>query len=164
MKWIKERLSPESNSGPMADIAFLLLVFFLLVTTLEVDQGITSQLSKPIKQHEKIGIHETRLWLNHGGELMLNGEIVPFSSLNDLLVQEYVQQEGIKNVLMLSCESEVDYNYFLQTLDAVKNSFEVFHNELAQNLYGGTLKELQREDQEYVKGHYPIALAENVLD
>ena len=44
----KRRPSVEINSSSMADIAFLLLIFFLVTTTMDVDSGLLRKLPPPI--------------------------------------------------------------------------------------------------------------------
>ena len=72
------RKAPEVNAGSMADIAFLLLIFFLVTTTIETDIGINRKLP-PIQDE-----NETPPPLKER-----NIFIVLINSNGDLLVEDY---------------------------------------------------------------------------
>ena len=52
------RAAPEINAGSMADIAFLLLIFFLVTTTMDVDSGITRRLPPPVDSPDNVKVKE----------------------------------------------------------------------------------------------------------
>ena len=58
------RENPEINAGSMADIAFLLLIFFLVTTTMNVDSGVSKKLSeKPPKDYVPPIIKEKNIFV-----------------------------------------------------------------------------------------------------
>ncbi len=85
------RGNPEINAGSMADIAFLLLIFFLVTTTMNVDSGISKKLSeKPPKDYvppiiKKKNIFEVNI--NRNNELLVEGERMEVKDLKDAAVK-----------------------------------------------------------------------------
>jgi len=68
-----KRAAPEVNAGSMADIAFLLLIFFLVTTTIETDSGLTRKLP-PIEETEPPIIKEKNIFqlqVNRNNQLFL---------------------------------------------------------------------------------------------
>ncbi len=81
------RETPEINAGSMADIAFLLLIFFLVTTTMDVDSGISKKLSeKPPKDYVPPVIKERNIFevnINRNNELLVEGETMVLADLKD---------------------------------------------------------------------------------
>jgi len=76
---MSRRETPEINAGSMADIAFLLLIFFLVTTTMDTDNGISRKL--PEKQDPNIKppiLKEKNVFevnVNRRNEILVEGEI-----------------------------------------------------------------------------------------
>ena len=77
----------EINAGSMADIAFLLLIFFLVTTTMDVDTGITRKLPPPPpKDMEDIKVKERNIFkvlVSKSDRLLFNGKPGDISQLKD---------------------------------------------------------------------------------
>jgi len=88
-----KRAAPEVNAGSMADIAFLLLIFFLVTTTIETDSGLNRKLP-PIEETEPPIIKEKNIFqlqVNRNDQLFLkangnDGEVVELKNLRKLAV------------------------------------------------------------------------------
>lgn len=80
---MSKRTAPEVNAGSMADIAFLLLIFFLVTTTIDKDEGIGRRL--PQKDNIiSFEIHERNVFeirIGETGNLFVENEILPISDL-----------------------------------------------------------------------------------
>ena len=79
------RENPEINAGSMADIAFLLLIFFLVTTTMDVDSGISKKLAeKPPANYVPPKIKMKNIFeinINRNNELFVDGEVMELKDL-----------------------------------------------------------------------------------
>lgn len=85
------RENPEINAGSMADIAFLLLIFFLVTTTMNVDSGVSKKLSeKPPPNYEPPIIKEKNIFevnINRKNELLVEKERMELKDLKAAAVK-----------------------------------------------------------------------------
>jgi len=84
------RENPEINAGSMADIAFLLLIFFLVTTTMNVDSGVSKKLSeKPPADYVPPVIKEKNIFevgINRNNELLVEGERMDIKNLKEAAI------------------------------------------------------------------------------
>ena len=79
---------PDLNAGSMADISFLLLVFFLVTTTMDTDSGITRRLPPPVENPEMdVKVKERNIMnvmINKYDKLLVNGKPGDVATLKDV--------------------------------------------------------------------------------
>ena len=79
---------PDLNAGSMADISFLLLVFFLVTTTMDTDSGITRRLPPPVENPEMdVKVKERNIMnvmINKYDKLLVNGKPGDVATIKDL--------------------------------------------------------------------------------
>lgn len=88
----------EINASSMADIAFLLLVFFLVTTTMDTDWGIARLLPPPtIVDEPEVPVHDRDaiiVLVNANNQLLFEGELIDISQLKEKAKE---QIENVKN-------------------------------------------------------------------
>ena len=115
------RAVPEIPTGSMADIVFLLLVFFLVTTTMNQDKGIGMQLP-PAGESKKIQKKNIcNIWVNAAGQVLINlEEDVPLNQLRANI--EGRLQANDKLIISLKADEETSYENFIDVLDEIKLS------------------------------------------
>ena len=114
----KEKGSPEINSGSMADIVFLLLIFFLVTTTIDTDKGITLVLPP---KGEKMEVHSKNLsniLINASGEVMLDEERIAVPQISSKVRQ--MLSENDKLAFSVKTLADTKYDVYIDVVDQLK--------------------------------------------
>jgi biopolymer transport protein ExbD len=157
------RKQQEINTGSMADIAFLLLVFFLVTTNIVEDKGIKTTISKPFEAPDSLYIVQSTLLVDNEGAYMLNGERLKGSELGDKMSLAFDKREKVKNVLLVKSKRDLEYYAFIQALDRSKVAFKTFYDDLSQTKFDKYYNELSDSEKATLKELHPVALAEDVI-
>ena len=91
-----KRAAPEVNAGSMADIAFLLLIFFLVTTTIEKDSGINRKLPPMEESEEDVIIKQKNIFtvlINGKDQLLVEDELMELKSLR-VAATEFLDNGG----------------------------------------------------------------------
>jgi len=114
----KKDRKTEIPSASLADIAFLLLIFFLVTTTIDVDKGIGLTLPAKGEEKEVRTKNITNLLINAQGQVLLDNEVIPIHEINRAIRQKLDENENL--IVSVKTDRETQYQVFLQALDELK--------------------------------------------
>ena len=110
----------EIPTSSMADIAFLLLIFFLVTTTIDMDKGLGMVLPA---EGEEIEINKKNILnclINSTGKVLLGGEAVEIRNLSKTVRQKIAQND--KLVISVKAHSESRYEDYVRVIDQLKQA------------------------------------------
>lgn len=178
---------PQFNSSSMADVAFLLLIFFLLVSSLESNTGIYRQLSEASPDtilKESMDIR-SRNFLNiridESNRLLLEEEEIPLTSLKAIAKNfisnpddlDYLPEKEIlefdfigsypatsKHVIQLGVDRKSKYQSYISVLSELTSAYNELREELAKSYWGKAFTELGEEERNVIRQVYPQKISE----
>lgn len=113
----KERLVAIPTSS-MADIAFLLLTFFLVTTSLDLDKGLGLQLPARGEQQEVHQRNLTSLFVNERGQVLLDNEIIEINTIKEKIRQMLIQNPLL--IVSIKTSRRTRYQTYVHVLDQVQ--------------------------------------------
>ena len=114
----KRRGLDEINSSSMADIAFLLLVFFLVTTTISMDKGINIVLPADGEQKEIPKSNITNILINESGKVLLDDNPTLVRDIKGIAERKMASND--KMIFSVQSHSKTKYNDYLKVLDQLK--------------------------------------------
>jgi biopolymer transport protein ExbD len=164
----------EMDSSALADIAFLLLIFFLVATTIDIDTGIGLVLPPPPDPNQKPPPIKDRnmlkILVNSQGMVLIEEEPAAMSEVKQRVV-EFVDNKGQnpqlsdspqKAIVSIKADRQTTYEVYINMLDEVKGAYRTLRNRASMSNYGKQYEALDQEQKEKIKEMYPqkISIAE----
>jgi len=160
----------EINAGSMADIAFLLLIFFLITTTMANDQGILNLLPPKIVEGHitKKERNVLKILINKDNQLLVEDELMDIKELTDFTVK-FITNNGVdKNlsespqvaIVSLKNDRGTTYETYIQVQDELRVAYRRVRNKEAINQYGMKYAELLDAQQKYINHLIPQKISE----
>lgn len=168
---IARRAAPEVNAGSMADIAFLLLIFFLVTTTIMSDSGILVKLPPWDTTHESVPIKERnlmRISINANNQFMLRDEEITLEAIRDRVktfimnpqADAKLAEASNKAVLSLINDRATSFEAYLQVYNELKGAYQELWEVAAQRRYQQHYESLPMEQQLAIRRAIPLIISE----
>lgn len=180
------RPTPELNASSMADISFLMLIFWLTTTTMNSDKGLQRRLP-PIppedQKTEDIKVKERnviQVKINQNDRIIAGGQIIEIDQLKDIVadfianptnsetkpekemknIEGFGECEVSKGVVSLQNTRGTSYNSYLMVQNELAKAFNQLRDDFAKAKFGKDYASLDEDHQKIVRDAVPLSISE----
>ena len=187
---MSKRKVQEINASSMADIAFLLLIFFLVTTTMSVDKGLSRRLPSPLPpnmEKKDVEINKRNIFIvliNSNNQLLVQGEQLDIRDLRaktkefikneanadnlpQLLPVEVVIDGAVETVMttknhVISLQNDrgTEYQKYIEVQNELVAAYNELRDEYARQRFGTAYNLLDADRQKAVQDIYPQKISE----
>ena len=180
----------DINSSSMADIAFLLLIFFLVTTTMDVDTGMKRTLPPwidPTEQQNDVDVNERNVLkvnVSRSGAIMvgtdeyrpndlrrsgehsrLSREVYFFLVDPERSNKKDTEIDGkmynvSEGLVSLKADDETEYKIYLKVQDELTHAFNLYRDDISRQVYGKSYDELDDIQAGNIRKAVPMKISE----
>ena len=184
----KKRKTPGINGSSSADIAFMLLIFFLITTSMDTDKGLARRLPPPVpkdqKKNEEMDIkkrHILVVLINSNNQILCNNEFIDIKQLREKVrnfienpyndehmpektevdVPFFGKQMVTKNhVISLQNDRGTEYQAYIDVQNELAAAYNELRDEVSRKKFGKAFADLDEDQQKAVQMIYPQKISE----
>ena len=186
----KKKNIPEINASSQADIAFTVLIFFLVVSTMDIDTGLVRMLppmADPNVKQEDIKVKERNLLLvfvSGSGNIMAGGKVISLSALKDKAkefilnplddknlpekkVTDIEMPDGSKwtypvseGVISLQNTRDTSYQRYIEVQNELTRAFNEVRDEVSMNKFSKKFADLDEAERKVITKAIPMKISE----
>lgn len=184
----KKRKMPGLNTSSTADISFMLLIFFLVTTSMDTDQGLARSLPKPPEDDQlnnEIKVKERNILnirINKDNYLLIGDDYATLADVKER-AKEFIKNEENKpnlpelkpykvkelgktfmvtenHVISVQTDRGTDYGVYFAVQDALVSAYNEIRDEFSKQEFGYKYDQLDADQQKIVRDVYPQKISE----
>ncbi len=183
----KSKKTPGINGTSSADIAFMLLIFFLITTSMDTDKGLARRLPPPVPKDQKkddVDIKKRNLMvvlINSANQVLCNNEYTDIRQLKDK-VKEFIENPSNdehkpekvpvdvpffgemmvtrNHVISLQNDRGTEYQAYIDVQNELAAAYNDLRNDVSRKKFGKDFIDLDEEQQKAVQMIYPQKISE----
>ena len=184
----KKRKVPAMNATSSADIAFMLLIFFLITTSMDTDKGLARRLPPPVpkdqKKNEEMDIKKRNILvvlINSNNQILCNNEFIDIKQLrekvrnfienpyNDEHMPEKTEvdvpffgKQMVTNNHVISLQNDrgTEYQAYIDVQNELAAAYNELRDEVSRKKFGKAFADLDEDQQKAVQMIYPQKISE----
>jgi biopolymer transport protein ExbD len=168
----RNRMSNEINAGSMADIAFLLLIFFLVTTVIAEDKGVLVKLPPwSDEPPENLTLNTRNVYsvlVNAQNQLLVRGQPMQIKELKSHTIEfitnpqkrEDLSEAPTKALVSLKNDRGTNYATYLEVYNELKAAYNEIWEDQAKKRFGRPLEDLNKTQREEISSSFPLVISE----
>lgn len=183
----KKRKTPGINGSSSADIAFMLLIFFLITTSMDTDKGLARRLPPPVPKEQKnedVDIKKRNLLvvlINSSNQILCGDQFIDIKQLKEK-VKDFIENpyndehkpEKVEvdvpffgkrmvtknHIISLQNDRGTEYQAYIDVQNELAAAYNELRDQVSKDKFGKTFADLDEEQQKAVQMIYPQKISE----
>ncbi len=162
----KNRFRSGLDTTSTADISFVLLIFFLVTTSMDIDKGLVRELSPMEPEEEQVEEQEVdangmmELRIQADGRLLVDGEEQTVQAAGKKM-EAFLERRGSNHVIVLGAHPQAAYDSYFQVQQQLVAVYRQWRNRKALHDYGCAYEECTPAQKQAVRKACPQRVKEN---
>ena len=154
---------PELNTTSTADISFMLLIFFLVTSSMDTDKGLLRQMAPPpVEQQQPQDVNKDlvmRVELDGKDQLTCDGKPVGLKQLAEAVMAKAVVNRT-EHVISIQADREASYEAYFRMQNTIVNAYQTLREHYAEQRYGKSYAHCNADERSVVNDYYPQRISE----
>lgn len=160
----KKKEVPGLDTTSTADISFMLLIFFLVTTSLDTDEGLTRYLPPMPQKNEQKQMDVNRndimnISIDDDDRMTCNGDTVNARQLTER-VASFVIERGKTHVISVKADRQTSYEAYFAMQNSIVNAYSDVRDKMARREYNTPFAKCSQQQRDEISRKYPQRISE----